>query len=168
MRRSLISLHATPSPRTLNLHRSIVEGTNMSPPPPDTRTPTAASAISLHPCLTLRDKLRFGLFFAITMYGRLCLSASVWSTFWHIYIVGSTGVCIVHFSGDYISLGQVGDIVYGLAISSFPIWSKSYRLTSWIVPEIEGWIGLLLYWAFMITKLNCLLPERYGSDIQVR
>ena len=131
-------------------------------------TTTAASTASLHPRLTFRDGLRFVLFLVIPIYARFCISPSIVSAFGHIYIIGITGICIVHFSGGIVSLGQVGDVVYGLAISSFPGLSKSYSLTAWIVPDIEGWRGILIYWVFMATSLIFLLPENYGSDVKVR
>ncbi|KAF1939619.1 hypothetical protein EJ02DRAFT_381545, partial [Clathrospora elynae] len=128
-------------------------------------TTAVARTSSLHPRLTFRDGLRFVLFLIIPTYAQFCILPSISSAFGHIYIIGTTSICIVHFSGGIISLGQVGDVVYGLAISSFPGLSKSYSLTAWIVPDIEGWRGIVIYWAFIAASLIFLLPENYGSDV---
>ena len=136
-------------------------------------TNSVASTPSLHPPLTSRDRLRFALFFIIPVYAQFCISPSISSAFEHIYIVGTTGVCIVHFSGDIvggeiINLGLVRYIVYGLAISCFPRLGKSYSLTAWIIPEIEGWRGTVIQWAIIVRALIYLLPENYSSKVEVR
>lgn len=107
-------------------------------------TNAVASTPSLHPLLTSRDRLRFALFLIIPVYAQFCISPSISSALEHIYIVGTTGICIVHLSGDIasgeiINLGLVVDIVYGPAISCFPRFSKLYSLTAWIIPEIGGY-----------------------------
>ncbi|RII07841.1 hypothetical protein CUC08_Gglean008819 [Alternaria sp. MG1] len=131
-----------------------------------------ATTPSLHPPFTSRDRLRFALFLIIPVYAQLCILPSISSTLKHIYIVGTTGICIIQFSGDLvggelINLGLVWDIVYGLAISRFPHLSKSYSLTAWIIPEIEGWRGTVIQWAIMLRSLMYLLPENYGSKVEV-
>jgi hypothetical protein len=128
---------------------------------------------SLHPPLTFRDRLRFALFMIIPVYAQFCVSPSISSALQHIYIVGTTGICIVHFSGDIvggeiINLGLVGDIVYGLAISCFPRLIKSYSLTAWIIPKIGGWRATVMHWAIIVRFLTYLLPENYGSKVEVR
>lgn len=136
-------------------------------------TNSVASTPSLHPPLTSRDRLRFALFVIIPVYAQSCISPSISSALEHIYIVGTTGICIVHFSGEIvggeiINLGLVGDIVYGLAISCFLRLSKSYSLTAWIMPEIGGWGGTVIQWAIIMRALRYLLPENYGSKLEVR
>jgi hypothetical protein len=152
------TIHNTPSFEEMNMASTSA-----------TMSPTAvASTSSLHPRLTFRDGLRFVLFLVISIYARFWISPSISSAFGHIYIIGTTGICIVHSSGGIVSLGQVGDVVYALAISSFASLSKSYSLTAWIVPDIEGWRGIVIHWAFIALNLIFLLPENYGSDVQVR
>jgi hypothetical protein len=136
-------------------------------------TNAVASTPSLYPSLTSRDRLRFALFLIIPVYAQFCISPSISSVLEHIYIVGTTGICIVHFSGDIvggeiINLGLVGDIVFGLAIFCFPRLSKSYLLTAWIIPEIGGWRGTVIQWAIIMRSLVYLLPENYGSKVEVR
>ncbi|KAI8935136.1 hypothetical protein NX059_007730 [Plenodomus lindquistii] len=82
-----------------------------------------------------------------------------------MFIVGSTGVSIVHLSGGIASLGLVGDAVYALAIASLPGLSKSYSLLTWIIPDIDGWRGTAIHWAFIAVSLTFLLPEVYGKDV---
>lgn len=152
------TIHNTPS----------FEGMNMASTSAKTSTTAVASTSSLHPRLTFRDGLRFVLFLVIPIYAQFCISPSISSAFGHMYIIGTTGICIVHFSGGIVSLAQVGDVVHGLAISSFTGLSKSYSLTAWIVPDIEGWRGIVIHWAFIAIYLIFLLPENYGSDVKVR
>jgi hypothetical protein len=82
-------------------------------------TTAVASTSSLHPRLTFRDGLRFVLFLVLPIYSRFCVLPSIASIFRQIYIIGTTSICIVYFSGGIVSLGEVGDVVYGLAIASF-------------------------------------------------
>jgi hypothetical protein len=131
-------------------------------------TSAVASTSSLHPRLTFRDGLRFVLFLVLPIYSRFCISPSIASIFRHIYIIGTTSICIVYFSGGIVTLGEVGDVVYGLAIASFPGLSRSYSLIAWIVPDIEGWRGIVVHWAFIARSLISLLPEDYGRDVKVR
>ncbi|KAF2828522.1 hypothetical protein CC86DRAFT_465320 [Ophiobolus disseminans] len=131
-----------------------------------TTLPTAVTTTSsLHPRLTIRDRLRFVLFLVIPIYARLCILPSLFSAFGHICIIGTIGICIAQFSGGIVSLGQVGDVACGLAISSFPGWGKLYSLTAWVL-DIEGWRGIVIHWAFVATCLIFLLPENYGSDVK--
>jgi hypothetical protein len=127
-----------------------------------------ASTPSLHPRFIFHDILRIALFLIIPIYARFCIEPSVLSTFGHVYVIGTTGVCIVHFSSGIIGLDLTGDIVHGLLVSSFPRWSNSLSLVAWIVPDIGGYRGEIIYWAFVATHVSQLLPDYYGSDIQVR
>jgi hypothetical protein len=131
-------------------------------------TTAVASTSSLHPRLTFCDGLRFVLFLVLPIYSRFCVSPSISSILGHIYIIGTTGICIVHFSGGMVSLGEIGNVVYGLAIASFPGLSRLCSLIASIVPDIEGWRGIVIHWAFIAKYLIFLLPENYGSDVQVR
>jgi hypothetical protein len=167
-RHSLISLNPTPSSRISTPQNSILEETNMAPQSTCTGTPAAAGTTSLHPRLTPRDKLRLVLFFATPIYARLFLSASIWSAFWHIYIIGSTGVCIVHFTNGIVSLDEVWKIVSALATSSLPSFSQSFSLIAWFVPDLKGWRGTVIHYACVAITTIYLLPETYGSDVQVR
>lgn len=90
------------------------------------------------------------------------------SIFRHIFIIGTTGISILHFSGGIISLGHVEDVVYGIAMSSFPGLNKSYSFIAWIVPDIEGWRGIMIQWTYIAILLIFLLPESYGRDVRVR
>jgi hypothetical protein len=128
-------------------------------------TTAVADTSSLHPRLTFRDGLRFVLFLIIPIYARFCISPSISSAFGHIYVIGTTSVCIVHFSGGIVSLSQVRDIVFGLAISSLPGLSKSYPLITWVLSDIEGWRGIVIHWVLIAKSLIFLLPENYGSDV---
>jgi hypothetical protein len=155
----------SPHLESTQLHRPDI---NMASLSADAGTYFAAGTTSLQPRLTSRDKLRLGLFFALPIYAQFCLPASIWSCIWHVYIAGSTSVCIIHFSGGHISLDQVGDVAYGLAISSFPTLCKSSPLVSEIIPDVRGWRGVLLSLTFTTTALSYLLPKGYGSDVRVR
>jgi hypothetical protein len=127
-----------------------------------------ASTPSLHPRFTFHDKLRIALFLIVPIYARFCIEPSFSSTFRHVYVIFTTGVCIVHFSSGMIDLDLIGDIVHGLWVSSVPYWIKSLSLVGWTVPDTGGWRGEIFYWAFIATQLSQLLPEYYGSDVQVR
>jgi hypothetical protein len=89
-----------------------------------------ASTPSLHPRFTSHDILRIALFLIIPIYARFCIESSVLSTFGHVYVIGTTGVCIVYFSTGMIGLDLIGDIIQGLLVSSFPCWSKSLSLVA--------------------------------------
>jgi hypothetical protein len=133
------------------------------------RIPTApVASTSLHPRLTFPDILRIILFSAIPIYTRFCVITSISSVLRHTCIIGSIGVNIVHFSGGVVTLDQVRCIVYALAMSSFPSWSKPYSLLAWVVPDVKGWRGAVIHWVFAMSSSTCLLPESYGRDIQVR
>jgi hypothetical protein len=137
------------------------------PTPSTAGTVPVTDTASLHPYISNRDVVRLALFFIIPIYTRIHILPSISSTLGHIYIAGSTGVCIVHFSRGNIPLDLVGDIVYGLLVSRLPSWGK-LLLPAWIMPEIEGWRGEVVYWAFATRVLTYLLPEYYGRDVEVR
>lgn len=133
------------------------------------RMPTApVASTSRHPRLTFPDILRIILFSAIPLYTCFCVITSIPSVLRHTCIVGSIGVNIVHFSGGVVTLDQVRCIVYALAMSSFPSWSKPYSLLAWVVPNVTGWRGAVIHWVFAMSSSTCLLPESYGRDIEVR
>jgi hypothetical protein len=165
LRHSLISLNLTLSPRTSTPQHSILEEINMAPLSASTETSAAATTTSLHPRLTPRDMLRIVLFFAIPIYARLFLPVSIWYTFWHICIIGSTSICIVHFTSGIVSLGDVRDIVFALATSGFSSFGNSFSLIAWVVPDLEGWRGTVIRYALVATATVYILPETYGSDI---
>jgi hypothetical protein len=149
--------------RTTSLH-----AINMTSRSARATTSSTTRTSSLHPRLTFRHILDLVLFFVIPVYTHFCISPSISSAFWHIYLTGSTGICIVHLTRGMVSLDQIGNMVYGLVISSFPRWSKSYPLLASILPNSKGWRGAVIYWAFTTLNLTCLLPEPYGRDIKVR
>jgi hypothetical protein len=130
-------------------------------------TTTGAGNSSLHPRLSFRDWLGLALFFIVPTYARFCVLPLISSVLGHIYVIGTTGICIVHFSGGIVSLGEVGNVVRGLAIATLPGLSKSYTWTAWILPDVGGWHGAMIRWAFLATSLAFLLPKNYGSDIEV-
>ena len=96
------------------------------------------------------------------------LFSSISSTFGHIYVIGSTGICIVYFSRGIISPYSVWDIIYGLLAASFPSWGTSILWILWVGSKVEGWRWEVVYWAFVVRQLTYLLPEYYGNDIEVR
>ena len=59
-----------------------------------------ASTPSLYRPLTFCDRLRFALFPIIPVYAEFRISPSISSALKHIYVVGTTSICIVYFSGD--------------------------------------------------------------------
>jgi hypothetical protein len=113
------------------------------------------------------DVVRLALFFIIPIYARTCMSPSVSSVLGHIYTVGSTGVCVVHFSRGSVKLHHVGDVVYTLLVSGLPKWSKSISILGCLTPEMEGWRGGVFYYAFAARQSAGLLPLLYGSDVEV-
>ncbi|KAF2799196.1 hypothetical protein K505DRAFT_390063 [Melanomma pulvis-pyrius CBS 109.77] len=120
----------------------------------------------LHSHINLRDRVRIVLFLAIPIYARIYLFSSISVAFGHIYVIGCTGVCIVHFSNGIIGLGTVRDIIYGLFTSSFPGWSTSILRILWVGSSIEGWRWEIVYWTFVGRQLTYLLPKYYGSDVE--
>jgi hypothetical protein len=133
------------------------------------RMPTAhVASTSRHHRLAFPDILRIILFSAIPLYTRFCVITSIPSVLGHTCIVGSISVNIVHFSGGVVTLDQVRCIVYALAMSSFPSWSKPYSLLAWVVPEVKGWRGAVIHWVFAMSSSTCPLPESHGRDIEVR
>lgn len=123
---------------------------------------------TLHPRISFRDTVRLALFLIIPIYTRICISPSISSIFWHVYAIGTTGICMVYFSKENIGLNQVGDVIYGVLVSSFPSWDRSLPLIGWIMPEKQGWRGEVFYWVFVARQLTYLLPEWYGSDVEVK
>lgn len=121
------------------------------------RTPTApAASTSRHPRLAFPDILRIILFSAIPLYTRFCVITSIPSVLRHTCIVGSIGVIIVRFSEGVITLDQVRCVVYALAMSSFPSWSRPYSLLAWVVPDVKGWRG----------AVDFMLTSTHGKDAQ--
>jgi hypothetical protein len=166
-------LSSSGAPSTINIHTSVFEEhffVEFKTISKSARmlTASAKNTSSLHLRLTLRDVLRLVLFLVTPIYARSCIPSSISAKLRHIYIIGSTGVCIVHFSGGRVGLDLVGDAVYGLAMSTFPSWSKSIPLIAWMVPTIEGWHGTVINWMFIAMRLTTLLPEEYGEDVEMR
>ena len=46
--------------------------------------------------------------------------------------------------------------------------SEPYPLITWIVPDLEGWRGTTVHWAFIAIYSALLLPEDFHDDIVVR
>ncbi|EHK49777.1 hypothetical protein TRIATDRAFT_18564, partial [Trichoderma atroviride IMI 206040] len=76
-------------------------------------------------------------------------------------------ICIIYFSKGMISLRSVWDIIYGLLVSSFPSWGASILQIIWDESKIQGWRWEVVYWTWVAIQLSYLLPEYYGSDVQV-
>ncbi|EUC30614.1 hypothetical protein COCCADRAFT_28536 [Bipolaris zeicola 26-R-13] len=139
----------------------------MASPSTTKSTPAvASSSSSLHPRLTFRDWLRFALFLFIPLYARFYISPSLSSLLGHIYVIGTTGISIVHFRGDVVGLSHVADVAYGVAISSAPRLGRLYSYTARMIPNIEGWRGEVLDWAFIARSVMYILPEMYGKDVK--
>ncbi len=122
---------------------------------------------SLHSQIAFRDLVRMALLLIIPIYARIYLFSSIVSAFGHVYVIGTTSICVVYFSQGKISLQSVWDIIYGLLVSSFPSWGPSILSFLWVRPSIQGWRWEVLYWTFVIRHLNYFLPEYYGSDVEV-
>jgi hypothetical protein len=131
-------------------------------------TDPAPDATPPHSHNGYRDMVRIALSICIPIYARLYLFSSLLVAFVHIYVIGSTGVCIVHFSGGTISVRSVWDVIYGLLISSFPSWGTTILRISWVGPSIQGWRWEVVYWVFVARRLIYLLPEHCGNDVEVR
>jgi hypothetical protein len=114
------------------------------------------------------DMVRIALFLVIPIYARIYLFSSILVAFGHVYVISSTSICITHFSRGIISLHSVWDIIYGLLVSSFPSWGTSILRIIWVGSKIEGWRWEVVYWTFVARQLSYLLPEYYGSDVEVR
>ncbi|KAF1994455.1 hypothetical protein P154DRAFT_527090 [Amniculicola lignicola CBS 123094] len=134
---------------------------------PGSSTTSAPGTILLLPHLSFRDRVRMALFLVIPVYARVFLFSSVSVTFWHLYIVGTTGVSIAHFSKGNIGLASVWDVLYGLLEASFPSWGASILWFLWIDHGIVGWRWEVIYWIGVPRRLAYLLPELYGSDVKV-
>jgi hypothetical protein len=121
-----------------------------------------------HSHIGFRDMLRIALFIAIPIYARIYLFSSVSVAFGHVNVIGSAGIGIIHLGRGISSLDSVWDTIYGLLVSSFPSWGTSILRIIWVGPEIEGWRWEVVYWTFVARELTYLLPECYGSDVEVR
>lgn len=121
----------------------------------------------LHSRIAFRDMVRIALLLIIPIYARLYLFASVFTAFGHVYVIGTTSICVVYFSKGKIGLHSVWDIIYGLLVSSFPSWGPSILSFLWVGPNIQGWRWEVVYWTFVASRLNYFLPEYYGSDVEV-
>jgi len=132
------------------------------------RTVPVPDTTLLHSHINFCDMVRIALFLVIPVYARIYLFSSILVVFGHVYVIGCTGVCIIHFSGGVFRLNSVWDVIYGLLMSSFPSWSTSILRIFWVGPKIDGWRWEVVYWTFVARGLTYLLPEYYGSDVKVR
>jgi hypothetical protein len=132
------------------------------------RTVPVLDTTPLHSHIALRDMVRIALFLIIPIYARIYLFSSIFIAFGHIYVISTTSICIVYFSKGKVSLHSVWDIIYGLLVSSFPSWGPSILGLIWVGPKFQGWRWEVVYWTCVARQLSYLLPEYYGSDVEVR
>ncbi|PNP57690.1 hypothetical protein THARTR1_02688 [Trichoderma harzianum] len=132
------------------------------------RTVPTPGTTPLHSHIVFRDMARIALFVILPIYARMYLFSSVLHALGHVYVISTTSICIVYFSREKMSLRSVWDIVYGLMVSCFPSWGPSIIGLIWVGPTIQGWRWEVVYWTFVARQLSYLLPEHYGSDVEVR
>ncbi|KAK4084303.1 uncharacterized protein Triagg1_783 [Trichoderma aggressivum f. europaeum] len=113
-----------------------------------------------------RDMVRIALLLIIPIYARLYLFSSILTAFAHVYVIGTTSICVVYFSKEKINLHSAWDIIYGLLVSSFPSWGPSILSFIWVGPKFQGWRWEVVYWTFVARQLSYFLPEYYGSDVE--
>ncbi|KAH4039794.1 hypothetical protein HBH70_150420 [Parastagonospora nodorum] len=112
------------------------------------------------------DMFRLWLFFAIPIYARAYLSTSLLVVTCHFPLMGACALCLARFNGKD-RIGLIWDVAYCLLASILPFWAHSVCRIFWFGPDFNSWRLDVLYWMFVLRKLVYLLPEQYGSDVEL-
>ncbi|KAH5021037.1 hypothetical protein HBI39_047180 [Parastagonospora nodorum] len=112
------------------------------------------------------DMFRLWLFFAIPIYARAHLSTSLLVVTCHFPLMGACALCLARFNGKD-RIGLIWDVAYCLLASILPFWAHSVCRIFWFGPDFNSWRLDVLYWMFVLRKLVYLLPEQYGSDVEL-
>ena len=117
--------------------------------------------------------MRLALFLVIPIYARFLFGSSILAVLGHVYAFVTTSICIANFAGEFVSIRDVWDIIYGFLMCSHLTWIPPAHLPSlvkllWVGSTVDGWKWEFIYWMCVAKRLTYLLPEAYGNDVTVR
>ncbi|CAI6332070.1 unnamed protein product [Periconia digitata] len=110
--------------------------------------------------------VRLTLFLSIPIFARIFLFGPALDTFIRLYVLATTGVSMVHFGRGHVNLDTVKEVLYGLAVSSYPSWGSSLLQYLWVGSEVRGLRWEIVYWMFVLRWLAYFLPQEYGIDVE--